>query len=719
MADGKIYAVRITDRAYFTLWGYKLHTPATIEDLSSDDLRQLNELGWNYTIVSDVYPEWYDPETEIDHFTELEDTFTSYTGLGGKGIRVKADATGLETFTIDEGTNTHTQIDQHISNLTNPHAVTHAQLVDAGTNNHATIDEHLSDISNPHSVIADQVAIEDVLDSFTATDVEAALAELKGETATIHVFANASTLDTYTQTEEDLDSAVGLMHTQNTDTGTTESSFAIDSDSANGVILKTVSGALELRDSEDTLYADLKVRNLTVEGTQTVINTTEVTISDNVVVLNSDATGTPTENAGLEVERGDLTNASIIWVEASDKWACGVAGSETAISLEGHGHTASDVSDFDTEVGNHTDVAANTGARHSHTNSAALDSITDAGSGSIITTEERNKLSGIDSGADVNQNAFSIIAVSGADNVEAETTTDTLTFVAGTGITLTTNATNDSVTFTNSDTGSGAVTTHESSYNHATFITTSSVTYETLNGNSDVGTTSGTLAAGDHTHSGVYEPVISTKNTAFNVNFGSSTGTAVEGNDSRLHEHSNKAVLDQVEAALRKVSFTAPDLGTATSVHAAITLADGTTTEVTTDITNPDMPRALTITGNAAGITGNVVIVGTNAVDEALNETIVASGTDTVVGTKAFKTVTSITVPARNAESDTISVGLSDKLGMGRVVTTGIVVAATVDGAEEVTKPTITKNATMALNLIGFSSALDGASAFVCYYIEG
>jgi hypothetical protein len=40
-----------------------------------------------------------------------------------------------------------------------------------------------------------------------------------------------------------------------------------------------------------------------------------------------------------------------------------------------HTHTASDVTDFDTEVGNHADVSANTSARHSHANKTDLDAI--------------------------------------------------------------------------------------------------------------------------------------------------------------------------------------------------------------------------------------------------------------------------------------------------------------------------------------------------------
>ena len=46
------------------------------------------------------------------------------------------------------------------------------------------------------------------------------------------------------------------------------------------------------------------------------------------------------------------------------------------------------------------------------------------------------------------------------------------------------------------------------------------------------GTTSGTVATGDHAHSGVYEPVISTKNGAFNVDFGTTHTTTAYGDHS-------------------------------------------------------------------------------------------------------------------------------------------------------------------------------------------
>lgn len=60
--------------------------------------------------------------------------------------------------------------------------------------------------------------------------------------------------------------------------------------------------------------------NLTVSGTVTTVNTETILLADNILTLNSNATGTPTENAGIEVERGDSTNVGVIWNEATDRW---------------------------------------------------------------------------------------------------------------------------------------------------------------------------------------------------------------------------------------------------------------------------------------------------------------------------------------------------------------------------------------------------------------
>lgn len=83
--------------------------------------------------------------------------------------------------------------------------------------------------------------------------------------------------------------------------------------------------------------------DLTVNGNTTTLNTATLSVEDNTVLLNNGVTGTPALNAGLEVERGTSTNASLIWNETSDVWQAGLLGSEVAISLSGHAHTTSDI----------------------------------------------------------------------------------------------------------------------------------------------------------------------------------------------------------------------------------------------------------------------------------------------------------------------------------------------------------------------------------------
>lgn len=72
--------------------------------------------------------------------------------------------------------------------------------------------------------------------------------------------------------------------------------------------------------------------NLTVEGTTTTVDSTTVAIGDNIMVLNKDETGSPSANAGIEVERGTATNVSLLWNETNDNWTVS-DGSATSVLL--------------------------------------------------------------------------------------------------------------------------------------------------------------------------------------------------------------------------------------------------------------------------------------------------------------------------------------------------------------------------------------------------
>ena len=73
--------------------------------------------------------------------------------------------------------------------------------------------------------------------------------------------------------------------------------------------------------SASVTFANVTVTgDLTVSGTTTSINTETLTVDDNIIVLNNNATGAPSQNAGIEVERGSSTNVALRWNESSDKW---------------------------------------------------------------------------------------------------------------------------------------------------------------------------------------------------------------------------------------------------------------------------------------------------------------------------------------------------------------------------------------------------------------
>jgi len=86
--------------------------------------------------------------------------------------------------------------------------------------------------------------------------------------------------------------------------------------------------------TSDVTFADLTVTgDLIVSGSQTTKMSETVLIEDNIIVLNSNETGTASANAGIEVERGTGTNVSLRWNESTDVWEYTTDGSSyTAIN---------------------------------------------------------------------------------------------------------------------------------------------------------------------------------------------------------------------------------------------------------------------------------------------------------------------------------------------------------------------------------------------------
>ena len=82
--------------------------------------------------------------------------------------------------------------------------------------------------------------------------------------------------------------------------------------------------------------------NLIVSGTQSQVNSTVVTVKDNIVVYNDGEIGSGVTNrySGIQIDRGDLADVRFVFDENDDKWKVGEVGNEIALV------TASEIAGF-------------------------------------------------------------------------------------------------------------------------------------------------------------------------------------------------------------------------------------------------------------------------------------------------------------------------------------------------------------------------------------
>jgi hypothetical protein len=95
---------------------------------------------------------------------------------------------------------------------------------------------------------------------------------------------------------------------------------------SDGAFTVTADGNTELvvNDTSATFSGNVIVSgDFTVNGTTTTLNSTNKTITDALIELGNGTTGTPGNDAGIVIERGDSTNAFIGFDESEDKFRVG------------------------------------------------------------------------------------------------------------------------------------------------------------------------------------------------------------------------------------------------------------------------------------------------------------------------------------------------------------------------------------------------------------
>jgi hypothetical protein len=61
--------------------------------------------------------------------------------------------------------------------------------------------------------------------------------------------------------------------------------------------------------------------NVTISGTQTIVNSQITALADSVIELNRDASGAPSEDAGIQINRGSSADVNLIWDESEGYWS--------------------------------------------------------------------------------------------------------------------------------------------------------------------------------------------------------------------------------------------------------------------------------------------------------------------------------------------------------------------------------------------------------------
>lgn len=170
--------------------------------------------------------------------------------------------------------------------------------------------------------------------------------------------------------------------------------------------------------------------------------------------------------------------------------------------------------------------------------------------------------------------------------------------------------------------------------------------------------------------------------------------------------------------------------GTTTAVYGPQASATTSQTIIET-FTQPDVPRALSITvgGTASSVEdSSVVVTGTNIEGKTITETFVTTGgsAGTINGSKAFKSVTSLFIPAQRGTAATFAIGTRNLLGVNHRLfnsntTVKVYSATTVYGTLTLqAQPTVVSNgADVELNTVSPATTPDGTTFYViCYAFD-
>ncbi len=179
---------------------------------------------------------------------------------------------------------------------------------------------------------------------------------------------------------------------------------------------------------------------------------------------------------------------------------------------------------------------------------------------------------------------------------------------------------------------------------------------------------------------------------------------------------------------IEKQTFTNPSAADTVSVGSALAgPTSAAATVVTSGLTDPDLPRNISIT--PGGTTGDVeacviTVTGTNFLGNSMTERFgfSANASTAVTGVLAFKTVDQLDFPA-DCESGgfaaTWYIGVGEKLGVKRCAdSAGHFLFSTLNGAKEATAPTLAVGSSVQGNTVDFNGTMDASADFEFFFFQ-
>ncbi len=489
--------------------------------------------------------------------------------------------------------------------------------------------------------------------------------------------------------------------------------------------------------------------DLTVNGTTTTINAVTLKIADNLIDLNSDFTaGTPTENAGIRIMRGDLPATQVRWNETADQWemtsdgatflkiatTTDIANKSTALTGDVIGTGTSSISTYLSSTG----VTAGTYGAAGSVGTFTVDAkgrITAAGNAAIqIASSQVSDFSSAARGAISAGTGISYNSTTGAISSTITQYTDALArgaISAGTGISYnsTTGAISSTITqYTDAMARATVSAGTGISYNSTTgVISTSAIPNSSLSNSSvTVGTTAISLGGSSTTLAGLTSVSSTSFTGALTGNADTATKLATGRSIALSGDATGSATFDgsagvTISATLAASGVTAGTYGTAAKIPAVTVDAKGRVTgvsETTVSVTSAsitDFAEAAmdAVSGAFTAATHSGLSV---SYDDAANK-VALSLTNTGVSAGSYGNTTNVATVTVDAQGRVTSAGTA---AIAFPVTsvagkTGAVTLSTADVSEDTTRKYYTDARARAAISASGSIAYDSLTGVISY----